>query len=90
MQTVAKLALHSLKWESVRLPNGAYRIQNASGLAEVPNLTEFIDCTQNGQFADELSCVCQRFKIESMGVWIGLMKGDERLYEVIALMLPVL
>jgi len=90
MQTVARLALHVLKWESVKLPNGAYRIQNASRLAEIPNLTEFIECTENGQFADELSCVCQRFKIETAGVWIGLTKGDERLYEVISMMLPVL
>ena len=90
MQTVAKLALHSLRWESVKLQNGAYRIQNASRLVDVPNPTEFEDCTQNEQFADELSCLCRQFKIETTGVWIGLMKGGEQLYEVIALMLPVL
>ncbi len=80
MQIIKEAASLILMWETVRLLNGAYRVQKARILEEVPALTEFIDCSYCYRFLDELSCVRQMLSVgvRSHGVWVGMMKpGDE-------------
>lgn len=63
----------------MRLLNGAYRVQKARILEEVPDLTEFIDCSYCYRFIDELSCVRQMLSVgvRTHGVWVGMMKNGE-------------
>lgn len=79
MQIMDEAANLILVWETVRLMNGAYRVQKARILEEVPDLTEFIDCSYCYRFLDELSCVRQMLSIgvRTHGVWVGMMKAGE-------------
>lgn len=64
-----------LTWQSVKLANGAYRIQNVSELRNVPDahdLTGFKNCTGCGVFVDQVECVSDLLGIQDEGLWIGL------------------
>ena len=79
MQIIKEAASLILMWETVQLLNGAYRVQKARILEEVPDLTEFIDCSYCYRFIDELSCVRQMLSVgvRTHGVWVGMMKNGE-------------
>lgn len=75
MQTETERISMALRWESVRLPNGAYRVQNITPLTDIPNLDGFRNCTECGIFVDQLDCVRIAQGIErGTGLWIGLVK----------------
>lgn len=75
MQTYTERITTALRWQSVKLPNGAYRIQNVSPLEralEAVDLTGFKNCTDCGVFVDQLECVRGSLGIDTGGLWIGL------------------
>lgn len=76
MQTDTERIVTALKWESVRLPNGAYRVQNITELAEIPSdLKDFKNCTDCGIFVDQLFCVREAKQLQNdNGLWIGLVR----------------
>lgn len=74
MQTDTEFIKLAFTWESVRLPNGAYRVQNVAALTEIPDLSGFKNCTECGIFVDQLHCVRLARRIDSSGLWIGLVR----------------
>lgn len=87
MQTVKDVTRVALRWESVGLRNGAYRIQNASVLEEVPDIEQYIDCSYWNRFFDELHCVRQllSIEVETPGLWIGMIKPANGYMNTVAL-----
>jgi len=72
-------------WESVKLANGAYRIQNIKQLTEPPDLNGFRNCTECDKFADQLNCVRGHLRIESTAsLWIGMTKLRDGYMDVAA------
>lgn len=79
MQTVKDVTRVALRWESVGLKNGAYRIQNATVLDEAPDTERYIDCSYWNRFHDELNCVREMLSIDvkTTGLWVGMIRpGD--------------
>jgi len=65
----------ALSWQSVKLPNGAYRVQNVNQLDSVPDTDALIgykNCTSCGVFVDQVECVSGLLGIQAKGLWIGL------------------
>lgn len=89
MQTIRNLTKHAFAWETVRLPNGAYRIQNIVTLTELPEIVGFTDCTECPQFADELNCVREYLEIKDNRPWVGLVKYGPEISNVVTLSLSV-
>lgn len=76
----------AFRWESVRLPKGAYRVQNVERLTEVPNLDGFKNCTECGIFVDQLHCVREAYQLDGDGLWIGLVRMGPHHNEVTTLL----
>lgn len=75
MQTDTEHISLALSWQSVRLQNGAYRVQNIIPITDIPDLEGFRNCTECGIFVDQLDCVQIARRIEKgAGLWIGLVK----------------
>lgn len=77
MQTDAdtERIVEALTWQSVKLPNGVYRVQNVTRLDTLPDadaLSGFKNCTECGVFVDQLECVRDALGIQEHGLWIGL------------------
>ena len=91
MQTYTERITTALRWQSVKLPNGVYRIQNVSVLEtalDASDLAGFKNCTDCGIFADQLECVRSSLGLNADGLWIGLVnrKPDIACAEVITLL----
>lgn len=83
--------MKALTWQSVKLPNGVYRVQNVSELTDLPEAHELIgykNCTSCGVFVDQLECVCDELGIQDHGLWIGLVnrRPDNACAEVTTLL----
>lgn len=72
MQSLAALASRVLAWEQVDLPNGVYRVQNARWVTEIPNFRDWIVCSDNAQWSEEVDIALEMLGVERIGVWIGM------------------
>lgn len=68
------------------LPAGAYRLRGILIAEDVPLVEGYVDCTNDVQFADELSCVKQHLGLTG-GVWAGLMMDMGATASILALLL---
>lgn len=81
----------ALTWQSVKLPNGVYRVQNVSELRNIPDaeaLTGYKNCTSCGVFVDQVECVSDLLGIQEHGLWIGFVnrRPDNACAEVTTLL----
>lgn len=74
MQSLAALAGRILAWEQIDLPNQVYRVQNVRWIVEPPDFTEWIDCSDNAQWSDELDIALEIIGEVRAGLWIGMGK----------------
>lgn len=72
MQSLAALASRVLAWEQVDLPNGVYRVQNARWLVEIPDFRDWIVCSDNAQWSEEVDIALEMLGVARLGVWIGM------------------
>lgn len=72
MQSLAALASRVLAWEQVDLPNGVYRVQNVRWVSEIPDFRDWIVCSDNAQWSDEVDIALEMIGVERIGVWIGM------------------
>lgn len=72
MQSLAAQTNRILAWEQVDLPNGVYRVQNARWLTEAPDFTEWIDCSDNAQWSEEVDMALELVGEDRLGMWIGM------------------
>lgn len=77
-----------VRWERRSLQNGAYRL---SGMQVLQNAAPavahgFINCSYDGQFHDDLTCIKEVLGI-SAGVWAGMMISVGGVTHVLALLM---
>lgn len=86
MQTLTDLALKVIRWERVGLQRGAYRLRGIMFVEPAALEKGYVDCTNDAQFADELSCVKQHFGLTG-GVWAGMVMNAGATASIVALLL---
>lgn len=74
MQSLAARAGRLLSWEQVDLPNQVYRVQNVHWISQPPDFTEWIDCSDNAQWSEELDVALEIIGEVRAGLWIGMGK----------------
>ena len=73
MQTDTELITAVITWQSVKLANGAYRVQNIRRIDRLPDLHGFKNCTECGVFVDQLECVRASFNLQDQSLWLEMM-----------------
>lgn len=72
MQSLAALAGRLLAWEQIDLPNGVYRVQSVRWVSEIPNFRDWIVCSDNAQWSEEVDIALEMLGVERIGAWIGM------------------
>lgn len=72
MQSLAALAGRLLAWEQIDLPNGVYRVQSVRWVREIPDLRDWIVCSDNAQWSEEVDIALEMLGVERIGAWIGM------------------
>lgn len=77
-----------IKWERRGLPNGAYRLSGMQVLHNAASLVAhgYSNCSYDGQFHDDLTCVKERLELTA-GVWIGGVMSVGGVTHVLALLM---
>ena len=88
MQTLTELARMVVKWERRSLANGAYRLSGMQVLhGEASHIVRGYDnCSYDGQFHDELTCVKEALDLPA-GVWVGMLMSVGSVTQVLALLM---
>ena len=71
MQTITQ-GRQVLAWEQIDLPGQVYRIRNVRVLDCLPDITGWVDCSENGQWSAELDDCMLSLGISRLGTWVGV------------------